>query len=116
VLRIFLSHLPACQRSPLGDLALERVRRSVTFLDNYADRYLPDHPWPHLEYFCGICVDRLGWTGFGWEHQRLAFLDDDYEDRLRQLEQIDTARRHGVELTAPGPTVTRSDTRLGEQP
>jgi hypothetical protein len=55
--------LPACERSPLGDLALERARWSVAFLDEYADRYLPDHPWPHLEYFCGICVDRLGWTG-----------------------------------------------------
>jgi hypothetical protein len=45
-----------------------------------------------MEYFCGQCLSRPGWTGHGWEDHRLAFLDADYEGHFRQIEEIETAR------------------------
>jgi hypothetical protein len=100
VLRIFLPIMGRMPPTPEVAVVLERLRRGIAHIDDYSARFLPDHPWSHLEYYCGNCLARLTWTEHGWGNRRLAFLDADYDDHMRQIEEIETVRLQQPVLTA----------------
>jgi hypothetical protein len=93
ILKIFLPVLEREERTPESEAALERMRYSIALLEEYAAGDLRASPWAYLEYYCHGCLLRLGWNTPGWEGRQLAFLEPDYDDRIRQIEAIERGRR-----------------------
>jgi hypothetical protein len=63
----------------------ERMRRSISFLEDYAAHHLPKHPNRQIERFCEECMERFPRTVGNWEQHHLAFLDAGYDERMREL-------------------------------
>jgi hypothetical protein len=103
LLRLALPALERGEQTPAVAAAIDRVRRSIPTLEGYVARYLPSDPWAYLEYYCHGCLRRLTWTQHGWEKRQLAFLDPGYDEHMRQIVEIETARRRLPQPYTPWP-------------
>lgn len=93
VLRIFLPALEKAEQTADVAAAFERVRWSVALIEEFLASDLAAHPCPYLEYYCNACVLRLSWNSPDWHGRQLAFMEADYEDHMRQIEQIERCQR-----------------------
>jgi hypothetical protein len=80
------------QKPPPTD-AIDRVRRSVALLEEYIATSLKTDPWQYLEYYCDGCLLRLRWNTPDWEGRQLAFMEQDYDEHMREIESIERGRR-----------------------
>jgi hypothetical protein len=92
VLKLFLPGLERSESAPGVEAATDRVRRSIAKLEGYIATHLHTDPWRQLEYYCHICLERLSWTGNGWEGRQLAFMEEEYDQAMAQIEEIETGR------------------------
>ena len=63
VLRAALPPLERSEQTPEIEAAIDRVRRSITLLEEYVVGDLKTNPWQYLEYYGHGCLFRLQWTG-----------------------------------------------------
>lgn len=90
VLRLFLPPLERYAADTGQNDTLLRVQRSIAYVEQYL---AGGEACAHLEYYLGICCDRLNWRSNGWEHHWFAPAEPGYEEHLRQIEEIRQAQR-----------------------
>jgi hypothetical protein len=91
VLRCVLPGLERAGHSLPAEAAIRRTRESIVLLEEVVAAG-DERPWPYLEYFCHACQLRLAWRTPAWEGRRLAVLDDDYDEHVRQIIWIERGR------------------------
>jgi hypothetical protein len=92
VLKVLAPVLEKNEPTPDNEAAIRRTRESIVFLEDYVTAHLSTRPWAYLEYYCQACMLRLSYSTPDWEGRQIAVMEADYEEHMREIEQIERHR------------------------
>lgn len=84
ILKIYLKHFEKQEMSPVLEAVLARLHKSIAQLEQHNANPFYGYYSAHLEYYCQNCIYMLSWGHSpSWkDHNTVAFLEPDYEERM----------------------------------